>query len=208
MPKITLQIKKNDDLMTLSVFLDLFEGGQMKPFIKQSLLLGGFYFFVAYIIGHFAGNDAKNVDLIVITLLLITVIVLAFKKSFASLAAFWNRFPKISTYLAALGVIKYFSIIFGGIPGAIDGYILATATDVDWYQMYYEAYIPSFICVYWIVFWCSLFGATYFAFFSDIKLVKIVEVPVAGKANVKEKTAKMAKGKPNKKPAKKSAKRK
>ena len=182
MPKITLQIKKNDDLMTLSVFLDLFEGGQMKPFIQQSLLLGGFYFFVSYIIGYFAGESARMIELVVITLLLITVIVLAFKKSFSSLAAFWKKFPKISTYLAALGIIKYFSIIFGGIPGAIDGFILASAPDTELYQSYYEAYIPTFIFVYWVVFWCSLFGATYFAFFSDIKLVKIVEVPVAGKA--------------------------
>lgn len=99
----------------------------MKPFINQSLLLGGFYFFISYIIGYFAGEKAKMIELIVITLLLITVIVLAFRKSFAPLAAFWKKFPKISTYLAALGIIKYFSIIFGGIPGAIDGFILASA---------------------------------------------------------------------------------
>lgn len=179
----------------------------MKPFIQQSLLLGGFYFFVSYIIGYFAGESARLIELVVITLLLITVIILAFKKSFSSLAAFWKKFPKISTYMAALGIIKYFSIIFGGIPGAIDGFILASAPDMELYQSYYEAYIPTFIFVYWVVFWCSLFGATYFAFFSDIQLVKIVEVPVTGKETVKEKTAKLAKGKSGKKPAKKSKKK-
>lgn len=176
----------------------------MKQFIKESLLLGGFYFFISYIVCYFAGNAAWIWGLAIITLLLIAVIVLAFKKSFAPLAKFWKKYPKISTYLAGLGVVKYFSIIFGGIPGAIDGYLMVTATDIAWYQEYFAAYMPTFIFVYWLVFWCCLFGATYLAFFSDIKLVKIIEVP----AKSESKDVAQNKAKAPKKSAKKKASKK
>lgn len=181
----------------------------MKPFIREALLLGGFYFFVSYIIAYFAGNSAWLWDLGFITIVLFAVIVLAFKDSFAWLNAFWKRFPKLSLYLAALGFIKYFSIIFGNIPGKVDGHLFATATDVDWYQSYLEAYIPVYIFVFWVVFWIALFTATYFAFFSDIKLVKFVEIKVVEKDQPKaaakaEKTV----AKKAKKPAAKKAGRK
>ena len=172
----------------------------MKPFIREALLLGGFYFFVSYIIAYFAGNSAWLWDLGFITVVLLAVIVLAFRDSFAWLNAFWKRFPKLSIYLAALGFIKYFSIIFGNIPGKVDGHLFATATNVDWYQSYYEAYIPVYICVFWIVFWVALFTATYFAYFSDIKLVKFVEIePKAENKPAKKNAAKKAGRKPAKK---------
>lgn len=177
----------------------------MKPFIREALLLGGFYFFVSYIIAYFAGNSAWLWDLGFITVVLLAVIVLAFKDSFAWLNAFWKRFPKLSIYLAALGFIKYFSIIFGNIPGKVDGHLFATATNVDWYQSYYEAYIPVYICVFWIVFWIALFTATYFAYFSDIKLVKFVEIKVVEKEPKAENkpAKKTASKKAGRKPAKK-----
>lgn len=136
----------------------------MKRFIEQSLLLGGLYFILAYVITYFGGAYASNIDLGVLTLLLITVIVLAYVKSFPLLAKFWEKFPIISFYLAALGVAKYFSIVFGGIPGAIDGYLLASSENSDLYQSYFASYIPIFIVMYWTVFWTALFGATYLAF--------------------------------------------
>ena len=101
--------------------------------------------------------------------------------------------------------IKYFSIIFGNIPGKVDGHLFATATNVDWYQSYYEAYIPVYICVFWIVFWVALFTATYFAYFSDIKLVKFVEIKVVEKEPKAENkpAKKTAAKKAGRKPAKK-----
>ncbi len=176
----------------------------MKQFIKEALLLGGFYFFLSYFVCYFTGNDAWIWGLAIITILLIAVIVLAFKKSFAPLAKFWKKYPKISTYLAGLGVVKYFSIIFGGIPGAIDGYLMVTATNIAWYQEYFAAYMPTFIFVYWLVFWCCLFGATYLAFFSDIKLVKIIEVPAKVESkDVAQNKARAPRKNARKKPAKK-----
>ena len=167
----------------------------MKPFIREALLLGGFYFFVSYIIAYFAGNSAWLWDLGFVTIVLLAVIVLAFKDSFAWLRVFWKKFPKISLYLAAFGFVKYFGIIFGDVPGIVDGHLFATATNVDWYQCYYEAYTQVVIVVYWIVFWVSLFTATYFAYFSDIKLVKFVEIKVVEKEQPK------AEAKKDKKPA-------
>ena len=173
----------------------------MRQFIKESLLLGGFYFFISYIVCYLAGNNAWKWGLAIITILLITVIILAFKKSFAPLAKFWKKYPKTSTYLAGFGVVKYFSIIFGGIPGAIDGYLMVTANDIAWYQEYFAAYMPTFIFVYWLVFWCCLFGATYLAFFSDIKLVKVIEVPVKAESKNVAKSQSKAHKKANHKKA-------
>lgn len=180
----------------------------MKPFFKEVLLLGGFYYFLSYIIAYFVGENVWIWNVGFITIVLLAVIVLAFKDSFALLRVFWKKFPKLSIYLAAFGFVKYFGIIFGDVPGIVDGHLFATAINADWYKCYYEAYTQVVIVVYWIVFWVALFIATYLAYFPDIKLVKFVEIKVVEKAQKAEGKSAKAEKKPAKKTAPKKAGRK
>lgn len=136
----------------------------MKTFIKQSLLLGGFYFFASYALSYFTGEKAETLGLFVFAILLLLVIALMFVKSIPILEKFWNKFPIVAYYIAAFGVVKYFSIIFGGIPGVLDGYLLSSTENSDLYHSYFAAYISVFIFLYWTVLWTSLFMATYLSF--------------------------------------------
>ena len=50
------------------------------------------------------------------------LIVLCFKRKYNFINIFQNKFPRTTNYIAALGFVEYFSVLFITIPGIIYGY--------------------------------------------------------------------------------------
>ena len=102
-------------------------------------------------------------------MLIVALMVLVYQKSFPVIKGFVQKYPKISNYVTALGVVAYFSFFFGFIPGAIDGYFAARAEiNKTLYVSQFVTYLPIFTTLYWVVFWASIIMATYLSFVRNL----------------------------------------
>ena len=94
----------------------------MKTFAWHVLILGGFYFVISLLF-LLPQNIAINIaDVVISTIFFIMLIVLCFKRKYNFFNIFQNKFPRTSNYIAALGFVEYFSVLFITIPGIIYGY--------------------------------------------------------------------------------------
>ena len=88
----------------------------MAKFFNQILMLGGFYFILSFVLNTWHNDFSRFMSLLLLGVLLLSVVVLCFKKNFVFLEKFELNNPRISNYLKAVGVAQYFDIFFGMIP--------------------------------------------------------------------------------------------
>lgn len=113
----------------------------MKKFLQQLLMLGGFYFIIALILGAGEGIIAEALSFIWLVTWLVLVIVLAFRKKFVFLEHIAENKEKTKNYLIALGIVSYYALIFIIIPGAYYGYNSAMA---NYRGEAYSSLIPQY----------------------------------------------------------------
>ena len=137
----------------------------MKTFIHQFLMLGGFYFIISFICSLFNSDLFNIADGCLFFLLIIMLFILCFKRHFIFLYKIQNKFTKISYYLIALGVVEYFIILFGTIPGSIYGYY---ATRAQYNGVVYISKMPEYLMILSYISWgliiIALLWATYKSF--------------------------------------------
>lgn len=134
----------------------------MKTFLKQFLLLSGFYAIISYLLGLFESNVTIIIDDVT---LLFLIMILCFKKSLNFLTIFLNKYPKSSLYLISLGIIFYIGILLFMIPGAIDGYKSTMAEyNNEEYNSIFSAYIKYIFTSYCILSILILLWTTYVCF--------------------------------------------
>jgi hypothetical protein len=137
----------------------------MKTFCKQVLIIGGFYFIISYLLFMCKGIFFEVLNLICGVVLLGMLLVLCFKKEYVFLTKFNNKFGKSANYLQALGLAKYFSIIFVAIPGMVYGYKTAMAQyNGEEIPEVPDVYLQVVAYIYWGILLCSLAYATYKSF--------------------------------------------
>ena len=85
----------------------------MKIFLEQFLVLGGFYFVISYLFNFFTTDLFEILNRLLTICLVITVIVLFFKKSFRFLDSFCKNHSKTHcNYITIMVKSKCFSINF------------------------------------------------------------------------------------------------
>ena len=137
----------------------------MKTFLKQFLLIGGFYFVISLILNFFQAKIADILDNIISFAALAIIVILCFKKSYDFLIIFQDKNPKTSLYLMGIGGVNFIGILLFGIFGAIDGYksTLAQYNGID-YESLYSQYIGYALVFYAILFVLVLLWVTYINF--------------------------------------------
>lgn len=134
----------------------------MKTFIKQVLILGGFYFIISYLLFMGKGTFFVALNFICSLIFLGMLLVLCFKKEYIFLTKFNNKFLKSANYLQALGLGQYFSIIFITIPSMVYGYKTAMAQyNGDKIPEAPIEYLQIIMYLYRAILLCSLAFATY-----------------------------------------------
>ena len=96
----------------------------MKTFAWHVLILGGFYFVISLLFLLPQNIVIDIADVVISTVFFIMLIVLCFKRKYNFINIFQNKFPRTTNYIAALGFVEYFSVLFITIPGIIYGYPL------------------------------------------------------------------------------------
>ena len=137
----------------------------MKNLTHKILMLGGIYFIVSFVFS-FSENEIGDVLYGGVSIIfIILLIILCFKKNFAFLNKIDENYKKTTRYLVALGMVEYFSIIFGGIPALIYGYNSAMAiyNDVE-YTSQIPLYMDYLVCVILILAVGALLWASYVNF--------------------------------------------
>ncbi len=94
----------------------------MKTFAWHVLILGGFYFVISLLFLLPQNIVIDIADVVISTVFFIMLIVLCFKRKYNFINIFQNKFPRTTNYIAALGFVEYFSVLFITIPGIIYGY--------------------------------------------------------------------------------------
>lgn len=134
----------------------------MKTFIKQVLVLGGFYFIISYLLFMGKGTFFEALNLICGIIFIGMLLVLCFKKEYIFLTKFNNKFLKSANYLQALGLVQYFSIIFIAIPSMVYGYKSSMAQyNGDKIPEAPVEYLQIVAYTYWVILFCALAFATY-----------------------------------------------
>lgn len=137
----------------------------MKNFMKQLLILGGFYFVISFFIPSYENTLLQLFELFLLTVFVLFVLVLCFKKKYVWIEKVQLKFPRVSNFLTALGFVEYFSIFFFMIPGAVYGYNAAMA---EYNGTEYNSVLPQYLYyglfVYFAVLIISLLWAAYKSF--------------------------------------------
>ena len=94
----------------------------MKTFAWHVLILGGFYFVISLLFLLPQNIVIDIADVVISTVFFIMLIVLCFKRKYNFINIFQNKFPRTTNYIAALGFVEYFNVLFITIPGIIYGY--------------------------------------------------------------------------------------
>ena len=137
----------------------------MKEFLHQAGILGGIYFIIKQVLSSLPYQSIYWIEILFALVLIVLLVFLMFKKNFSFINKIINGYPKISNYIAALGVAVYFGFFFGFVPGAIDGYFAARASFMHKvYVSQFVSYLPMFAVLYRVVFWVALLLATYLSF--------------------------------------------
>ncbi len=137
----------------------------MKIFLKQFLLLGGFYFVISFLFSFFPGQAVLVLGYILLFSWVVLFVILCFKRSLVFLTNFQNKYPKSSLYLMSLGVIDYAGIVFFTILGGIDGYMTTIAEyKGEEYTGIFSQYGESIFMVYAAASILVLLWATYVNF--------------------------------------------
>lgn len=142
----------------------------MKPFLKQFLILGGFYFIISYFFNFSDSYGFVILNGLSLFCLVVMIIILYFKKSFNFLNKLHKNHPKIYLYLITVGFLEYLGMIVLGIPGRIYGYKAAMA---QYKGGEYVSSIPEYLgyvsLIYWAFFVIALLWATYMNFIKKSK---------------------------------------
>lgn len=137
----------------------------MKIFLRQFLLLSGFYAVISYFLSFFESKITIIVDNVILLFFIMMVVILCFKKSFDFLAIFLNKYPKSSLYLISLGIIFYIGMLLFMISGAFDGYKSTTAKyNGNDYESIFSAYIGYIFIFYCVLAVLILLWVTYVNF--------------------------------------------
>lgn len=139
----------------------------MKNFMKQLLILGGFYFIISFIIPLSENFVLQIIELSALLVFVLSILILCFKKKFKWIEKIQIGFPKISNFLSAFGFVEYWLFFFIMIPGAIDGYNAALAEyEGTAYDSALSKYLYYSSYVYIVVFIAVLLWAAYKSFVS------------------------------------------
>lgn len=142
----------------------------MKTFLKQFLVLGGFYFIISYFFNFSEGFVFVILNGLLLLSLVVMIAILLFKKSFNFLNKLHKNHPKIYLYLITVGFMEYLGMIVLGIPGGIYGYKAAMA---QYKGGEYVSSIPEYLgyvsLFYWAFFVIALLWATYMNFIKKSK---------------------------------------
>ncbi len=142
----------------------------MKIFLEQFLVLGGFYFVISYLFNFFTTDLFEILNRLLTICLVITVIVLFFKKSFRFLDSFCKNHSKITLYLMTLGFVEYLGVIILGIPGGVYGYNAARAQyKGEEYVSSIPQYLDYAVLFYLAILVIALLWATYVIFIKNRK---------------------------------------
>lgn len=140
----------------------------MKICRNELLLLGGMYQLLAFIIAMF--NSEMMYAVGGILYVLFWVAVLALSLSFISSWGFVHRmnenFPRISVFLASIGWIPYFSVIYALVALVVDFFMTGTNTMTAFLNNYmpvYDVYMAAVVL--------SLLYAVYKVFYKREDLV-------------------------------------
>lgn len=137
----------------------------MKIFGKHILILGGFYFIISFLLGLGESDFLQIVESIIICLFVVMFLVLCFKRKFTAFESFEQKFPKITNFVLAFGVLEYIGIVFGFIPGFIEGYNVSKAAyHQTEYEPIFSTYMIYFTYVYAVFTIVALVWATYQSF--------------------------------------------
>lgn len=137
----------------------------MKTFLKQFLLLGGFYFVISMILNFSETKIANILDNVISFGAVVIIAILCFKKSYDFLTIFQNKYPKISLYMMGIGGVNFIGILTFIIFGAIDGYksTMAQYNGID-YESLFSKYTGYAIVFFTILLVLVLLWATYVNF--------------------------------------------
>ena len=146
----------------------------MKTFIHQALILGGLYFVASLIVSVLRFLDFGTfwglVNVVVFIVFAAMFLILCFKTKYNFLARFQNKYIKTSAYLEALGIARYYQIIFMVVPGVVYGYQASKAQylglEIPPPPIMYMQVVSY---AYWGVLLFSLIWATYRSFGKKIK---------------------------------------
>lgn len=140
----------------------------MKICRNELLLLGGMYQVAALILGLFNSEFAYALGGVLY--ILFWVAVLALSISFVSSWGFVHRmnemFPRISVFLASIGWIPYFAVIYALISLAVDYFV----TGSDSMTVFLNNYMPVYD-VYMAAIVLSLLYAAYKVFYKKEDLI-------------------------------------
>lgn len=123
----------------------------MSKSFNQFLMLGGFYFILSFVLNTWHNDFSRFMSLLLLGVLLLSVVVLCFKKNFVFLEKFELNNLKISNYLKAVGVAQYFNIFFDMLPKAF--------IETNMYVPTYFKYTSKF---YYVILFVALIYATYY----------------------------------------------
>lgn len=146
----------------------------MRTLGKNVLILGGFYYIISLLLNLGKGPFFDILNMIVLVIFVIMFLLLCFKRRIIFFSRLQERFFKTTNYLLAFGILEYFSITFGMIPGAIYGYnaALAQYNGNEFYSvipqyLYYVSYVYLGILI------LVLIWATYVSFIRPYQNQKI-----------------------------------
>lgn len=134
----------------------------MNKTLSNLLILGGVSHILSYI------PKSEILDLIWSILFILLFIIILCKKNFSLFAPLQDKFIKTTHYIEALGIMDYFSFLFGTVPGFIFGYISAQRQYNDEPPIAAEiayTYFSYMTYAYYILLAIALIWATYISFF-------------------------------------------
>lgn len=132
----------------------------MNKTLSNLLILGGVSHIISYI------PLPVSITQIWSILFVILFIIILCKKNFGLFAPLHHNFIKIKNYIEALGIVDYFTFLFGTVAGYIFGYISAqrqynNEPPIDDIALTYFSYLTY---TYYTLLVIAFIGATYLSF--------------------------------------------
>ena len=142
----------------------------MKLCRDELLLLGGIYQVAALIVSLFTSDIAYAVNGVLYILFWIAVLAIAFNWVPGFVFQLNDRFPRISVFLASIGWIPYFAVLYALFSAAVDFMVSGS----DSVTVFLNNYMPVYD-VYMAAIFLSLLYAAYKVFYKKEDLAMTCE---------------------------------